>query len=196
MAKVTFDGENKKIVVNQGEGTIDVKIDIYSAWKSWVLDGNTSFLPALRTVGGDPIGNGIKTGDFYFLINGWQIVIGHAVTVNGNIFHDDSIDVFIVNAGGSVISTVSSMVLAVETIVPVVTGDIGSMTQQLDEIQDSLNQTNSLTDSQETMLMEIYQLLGLDPTKPLQVSKTNRAAGDINQNIEVAQDGRTTVTRQ
>lgn len=45
-------------------------------------------------------------------------------------------------------------------------------------------QNSNLTTEQATMLLEIYRLLGLDPTKPLIVSKTSRTAGsEINQAI-------------
>jgi hypothetical protein len=48
---------------------------------------------------------------------------------------------------------------------------------------DQLSQTTGLSDSQATMLLEMYELLGLDPAKPLVVSKTARTAGSINQTI-------------
>ena len=35
--KVTFDGENKLIIINPGETDINVKRDIYSSWKEWIL---------------------------------------------------------------------------------------------------------------------------------------------------------------
>ena len=35
--KVTFDGENRLIIINDGELNINVKQDIYSDWKEWAL---------------------------------------------------------------------------------------------------------------------------------------------------------------
>ena len=47
--------------------------------------------------------------------------------------------------------------------------------------------TASLTTAQENMLLEVYRLLGLDPTRPLVVSPTSRTAGpEISQSIAVA----------
>jgi hypothetical protein len=46
-----------------------------------------------------------------------------------------------------------------------------------------VNQIEGLSPTQETMLLEMYELLGLDPTKPLTVTKTARTAGTISQTI-------------
>ena len=54
---------------------------------------------------------------------------------------------------------------------------------------------NGLTSYQATMLLEMYRLLGLDPTRPLVVTQTNRSAGaEINQTI-TGNESVTTVTR-
>ncbi len=54
--------------------------------------------------------------------------------------------------------------------------------------------TAGLTPTQSTMLLEMYELLGLDPTKPLLVTKTARTAGSISQTIS-GDSNSTTVTR-
>jgi hypothetical protein len=88
---VTFDGEAKLIYVNDGVTAIDVKIDLYSNWKEWVrLRDYAKFLPALRTIGGDPTTAGQKAGDIYFLQNGWRFVIDLSKTrLIGSLFSDD-----------------------------------------------------------------------------------------------------------
>jgi hypothetical protein len=53
---------------------------------------------------------------------------------------------------------------------------------------------SGLTPTQATMLTEIYTLYGLDPTKPLLVTKTTRTAGNISQTIDAATEY-TEVTR-
>ena len=58
---------------------------------------------------------------------------------------------------------------------------------------------NGLTPAQALMLLEIYTMYGLDPTKPLVVDLTNpahgsRTFGTVNQTIDVA-GNKTTVTR-
>jgi hypothetical protein len=114
--KVTFDGPNKLILVNPGVTTINVKEDIYSDWKEWVqYYSNASFLRAIRVIGGDPVGGGLFAGDIYFLQNGWRIVIAERVNVDGVIYHDDSIDPYVILKGGGVVSSVSNLVQTAST---------------------------------------------------------------------------------
>ena len=116
MPKVTFDGVNKQIVVNAMETEIEVKADIYSAWKDWVmLSDNSKYEEAIRTIGGDPIGGALFAGDLYFLMNDWTVVIGHEVDVTGALFNDEPGSPFTVSAGGRVTSTVSNLVQTVAT---------------------------------------------------------------------------------
>ncbi len=58
----------------------------------------------------------------------------------------------------------------------------------------TLENNPGLTNTQATMLLEMYQLLGLDPTKPLIVTQTSRVAGTIAQSIET-DSNQTKVTR-
>lgn len=101
--KVTFDGANKIIIINDGETFIDVEEDLYSAWKEWVLvDDNVKFLAAMRGVGGDPTVGGDFLGATFFLINGWKIRPfegDHSLTVRGNLFSEDGLDPFIPTLG-------------------------------------------------------------------------------------------------
>lgn len=88
--KVIFDGTNRLIIVNTNEPIISVKQHIYSAWKEWVqLRDNGKFLPALRVTGGDPTGDASATGDVYFTINNWRILVTSTCNINGSIFSDD-----------------------------------------------------------------------------------------------------------
>lgn len=115
-AKVTFDGANRLIIVNQGETALDFRTDIYSRWVDWMTIGdNVKFAPAMRTIGGDPIGGGQYSGIMYFLMNGWQIVVGQTVMVDGIVYHDDGIPVFVILDGGGVTNKVSSLAYAYNT---------------------------------------------------------------------------------
>ena len=88
--KVVFDGENKLIIINPAESAISVKEDIYSAWKEWMqLRDNSKFLPALRVTGGDPIGGGSSTGDVYFTLNNWQVLLLGNCDITGTLFSDN-----------------------------------------------------------------------------------------------------------
>ena len=114
--KVTFDGPRKRIKVNEGVDALSVKNDIYSSWKEWVmLDQNAKFLPAFRTIGGDPVGGGQYAGDMYFLTNGWQIEVDHTVKVSGIVYHDDGLDPFVILEGGGVTATVSNLAYSYST---------------------------------------------------------------------------------
>jgi hypothetical protein len=94
--KVTFDGINKLIIVNDGETDLDAERDIYSAWKRWLTDqinyGLTSkYEQALRTVAGDTITATQVVSPYFFLMNGWQIRPyegDHLLTIDGNLFVD------------------------------------------------------------------------------------------------------------
>lgn len=91
--KVTFDGGNKLIRVNEGVTTLDVQADIYSKWKEWMVEGdNGKFLPAIRTIGGDPTVQDKVVAPYFFLMNGWKIKPygwTHTLNLVGNLFVDE-----------------------------------------------------------------------------------------------------------
>ncbi len=83
----TFNGETRRITLTNGT-TQFVTNDLYSRWKDWVLAGNSKWLRAFETDGGNPIGGGLTTGFYLFLANGWSIVpwnSNHTLTVVGNL---------------------------------------------------------------------------------------------------------------
>jgi hypothetical protein len=103
--KVTFDGDNKLIIVNLNENLIEIKKDIYSDWKEWAMQRDyLKFLPALRAIGGDPTIGGKSLGSTFFTINGWQILIQGGTNFVGNIFSDDFSTPFLA-ANGVVLAT-------------------------------------------------------------------------------------------
>jgi hypothetical protein len=94
--KVTFDGINKLIIVNNGETELDAQRDIYSAWKRWMVEQNTydltsKYLQAIRTIGGDTITATQVVSPYFFLLNGWVLrpyEADHLLTIDGNLFVD------------------------------------------------------------------------------------------------------------
>ena len=92
--KVTFDGPNKLVRINEGVTSINVKEDIYSGWKEWKMvdhQSNAGYLQALTAIGGDPITDTAFVGTTYFLENGWRIQpwedpVGYVLTIDGNIY--------------------------------------------------------------------------------------------------------------
>ena len=94
--KVAWDVRNKIIFVNEGVTQLNVKIDIYSAWKQWVLASPEYPLPsyqkeAVSAIGGEPLNDTLNVGSTFFLENGWRIQPfatkkPYILTVNGNIY--------------------------------------------------------------------------------------------------------------
>ena len=87
-----FDGENKIIRIAEHVTGVNVVTELYSDWKEWVQlsnDVNTRWDAAFRVVGGDSTFGVESIAGYFFLINGWQIVVDHGVAFTGNIFSDD-----------------------------------------------------------------------------------------------------------
>jgi len=98
--KVAFDGLNRIIYVNEGVTELDVRIDLYSAWKEWIdaspeAPTPSAWLKAFSVVGGDPITETQDLGTTYFLENGWRIQpfaskTPYTLTIKGNIYTRES----------------------------------------------------------------------------------------------------------
>jgi hypothetical protein len=126
MPKVSFDGLNKIINVTQapvgGYIDLDVKVDLYSDWKEWVLENdNSKYLMAMSAVGGDPLPGSRALGSTFFLTNNWKIrsyESNHVLRVEGNLYCDDGAIPYVSTLGNynvMVISSVSSLVDVVTT---------------------------------------------------------------------------------
>lgn len=117
--KVTFDGANKIIYVNDNVTTLDIRNDVYSDWKEWSISfqDNATFQPAIRGIGGDPTVAGEKAGDIYFLINDWKLYIDLTkVKVTGTLFSDNFDTAYYDYAGKAQFpAQVSSVVSGVST---------------------------------------------------------------------------------
>lgn len=123
--KVVFDGENRIIYINSGETEIDVKEDIYSAWKRWAARvDNAKWYSALRSVGGDITPTGF-VGDTYFLINGWRIKAREAngggnIRLTGILYTEEGDSPVIPVSGMSFEYTVSNLASGVVSVQEVV----------------------------------------------------------------------------
>lgn len=76
--------------------------------------------------------------------------------------------------------TLSTPIPTANTIADVVRIEL---TPELSHLMTLENQTSSLSPTQATMILEMYELLGLDPSKPLVVTGNSRTAGTISQTI-------------
>ena len=206
--KVTFDGVNKIIIVNDDVTALNLRANLYSAWVEWIeLETNSGYLPAMRYSGLDVIPGGF-TGDIYFLINGWRLIIDlRKVAVTGVLYSENYPTAYYdFNLTPQYPATVSALVNTVVSYQNVVTGDIGTVptamqnaeavrTNLVPELNKIAAQVDGLTPQQQTMLIELFNIMGLDPTKPLVVGNTNRTAGGIVQTIETTSTS-TTIQRQ
>lgn len=113
MAKVTFSGADKLIVVNNGITELDCKVDLYSDWKEFVISGsNAKFRSAFRVFGGDPLGGDLKAGSFFFLQNqsgsDWRIRPfegNHELVIVGNLYGEDTtLPLFVSTVGNYTVS--------------------------------------------------------------------------------------------
>jgi len=134
--KVTFDGPNKVIIVNEGVTELDFREDVYSAWKEWVLDPNqlnSKYDYALTAIGGDPLPGDRQLGTTYFLENGWRMRTwegDHELTVTGNVFTRTGVPLFVSTLNPWTITINLNTATLVETILP----DISIQQEDIDGI--------------------------------------------------------------
>ena len=220
MPKFIFDGPTKTIegdpsAVVSGVFSFTAQ-ELYSEWVDWTTQGdNLKYLPAFSTAGGDSLGGGTFLGAYVFIRNdlGWRGVppdVGDVqVVIEGNFYPTNETLPFFIPWPG-VVTVISSRVSQMTQTVEVNTG--GGSTLSVPDIVAGVwganistyptntagntlyNQLNGLTPTQSTMLLELYQIFGLDPTKPLTVTNTSRTAGTISQTI-VSDSNSTVLTR-
>ena len=129
LEKVSFNGVTKRIRVNAGVTSLDIRADLYSAWVRWFSRlENTLYLPAMRFTGLDPIPGGF-TGDTYFLINGWKLEYdANVVGITGVLYSDDYATPFWSAADNPVFpASVAALVNSVSVTENVVTGDLQNL---------------------------------------------------------------------
>lgn len=202
---VSFDGPTRRIFVHPGVASLDVRTDLYSAWKRWArVDTNAKFPAAFRTTGGDPVGGGIFAGDLYFLMNGWQIVVDHPIGLTGTLYHDDGISPYVIEAGGGVTATVSNLAFSVgsesggggltpaqdATLTQAAT-DAATAAANAGLTSEQAAQLAIVTQLQ-TLVDELHKLNGLDGAAPVTITPTGRTFGGIRQTF--GGDGTTSST--
>ena len=166
MANISFDGDNRLILVDIGIKYLHVEIDVYQEYKNWLLLPNLNFEPAIIKIGGDSITSDICLQNAYILTNGWKIKPyngNHILDIEGNLFTDTGL----------------------EYVLP-----IGY------DIEVNIRRTDcGLTIKQNTMLKEIQQILGLDKDNQLYVSPNLRTVNGISQTITNDGNGNYTMNR-
>jgi len=119
--KVSFSAFEKIIYVNEGVRELDVKIDIYSAWKEWYLSSPeypyaSASKTAISAIGGEPLNDTLNVGSTFFLENGWRIQPfpekeAYLLTVNGNLYtREVGGNPFLFANGANIVITRSNLV--------------------------------------------------------------------------------------
>lgn len=199
--KVTFDGENRIIYVNEGVTELNIKEDVYSDWKEWVaaMPDNARWTQALRTIGGDPTIAGQFAGDIYFLQNGWKLYIDFTkVAVTGVLFSDDYDSAYYDYDGNiQYAAQVSSIVNTVTT--GGTTNNYNGATAQ--EVWEYATRTlttgpdSAVIANIELLLTELWKKAGLDISNPVTITDTSITVGGITINIGTPDADTTTLTR-
>lgn len=183
MADPAFDGATKRIIMPSA-APADV-VDIYSAWKRWVLDNdaNSAWEPAFRVIGGDPIGPGLTVAPYFFLNTpaGWRIrpyESTHELRLTGNLYSEDpNLSLFAATLGAYTVTTVVERSASAQTV------SVGS----------------GLSPSEQQKLTEIYQILGLDSNAPAKLHPDYQKVPEDGSVIDIVathSGGATTLTRQ
>jgi hypothetical protein len=130
--KVTFDGINKLILINENETTIDFRTDVYSMWKEWVTWRDyAKYEFAITAIGGQPITGTQNVGITYFLENGWRIQPwsgNYVLEISGNLYTREVGQNPVVPTSGVAVSlTRSNLVDVVAPEVSLSESDIGAI---------------------------------------------------------------------
>lgn len=89
---MTFDWPNNIIDIDWSMTSVDIRHDLYSAWKDWVIAWNPQYPHAFEVSGGDDIGWWKFSPSYFFLVNGWKVrlpVGTWVVTFSFNLFTRD-----------------------------------------------------------------------------------------------------------
>jgi len=222
--KVTFDGVNRLILINDGVTELDVQVDIYSAWKEWArLETNLKYLKAIDTVGGEPTVAGQRLDVTYFLINGWKLkpypgtydltVVGNLFDINGaSIKVNADISPFFPN---NITLNLNTSVIVRQLSSTATSGSGGLLADEraalfnienrVISIQNSLSSpiSASLIPTQEQALLdiqskvlELWKIHGLDSDNPMVVTKDGRVVDDITQTFLKPNDDTVIVNRE
>ena len=148
--KVTFDAFAKIIYVNEGVTELDVKIDIYSAWKEWYLNSPqfpyaSASKTAISAIGGEPLNDTLNVGSTFFLENGWRIQPfasknPYILTVIGNIYtREAGGNPFLFGEGVSVNLTRSNLVDQLVASASISETDYNNIANKVWEYSQSIN---------------------------------------------------------
>jgi len=156
--KVTFDGPNKLILVNEGITDLQFREDVYSNWKEWVkARDNAKYPEAIAIIGGDPLPGNRALGTTYFLDNGWRMRTWeghHELTVTGNFFTREGDSAFVPTINPWTITINLNTSTLVEALIPETTLAPGDIAAVADSVWNTTLQDSSTALSIMNMLLE------------------------------------------
>lgn len=162
--KVTFDGPNRLILINEGETGINFREDVYSNWKEWAQTrDNAKYPAAIAIIGGDPLPGNRALGTTYFLDNNWRMRTwegNHELTMTGNVFTREGDSVFVPTQLPWTITINLNTSTLVEALIPETSLSSGDVTVLVDAVW---NTTLQGTDTALSVLNSIVTDVGSIP---------------------------------
>lgn len=214
--KVTFDGANRIIFVNDGVTDLEIKSEVYSAWKEWVSStpDNATWAPAIRSIGGDPTVGSQKAGDIYFLQNNWKLYLDITkVKVTGALFSDNFTTAYHDLQGSQIFpAEVASLVTTQEVsssssagTTPAEVWSYSSRTltsasgptasEIADAVWDEPSADHNTAGTTGQQLLELWRLAGLDISNVTSITDTSITVGGVTITIGQPDSNTTTLTR-
>ena len=110
---MTFDGANKRVILNSTSVTAS---EIWSRYMDWLAadSNNAKWGLAMTQIGGDDLGSGLFVPIYVFLQNGWRVrpmESSHQLMITGNLF--------VAEGGSPLVNTLGSYNVIAQYTVPV-----------------------------------------------------------------------------
>ena len=110
---MTFDGANKRVILNSTSVTAS---EIWSRYMDWLAadSNNAKWGLAMTQIGGDDLGSGLYVPIYVFLQNGWRVrpmESSHQLMITGNLF--------VAEGGSPLVNTLGNYNVIAQYTVPV-----------------------------------------------------------------------------
>ena len=110
---MTFDGANKRVILNSTSVTAS---EIWSRYMDWLAadSNNAKWGLAMTQIGGDDLGSGLFVPIYVFLQNGWRVrpmESSHQLMITGNLF--------VAEGGSPLVNTLGNYNVIAQYTVPV-----------------------------------------------------------------------------
>ena len=141
---MTFDGANKRVILNSTSVTAS---EIWSRYMDWLAadSNNAKWGLAMTQIGGDDLGSGLYVPIYVFLQNGWRVrpmESSHQLTITGNLF--------VAEGGSPLVNTLGNYNVIAQYTVPVqaqamaTSGGTGGLTSEQAAQLGKINSNTSL----------------------------------------------------